>query len=379
MKILLDARMFGLENTGVGRYIMNLVEELGKSDKKNDYVILLRKKYFHELKLPKNWTKVLADFRHYTIAEQIKLPRLISSYKPDLVHFPHFNIPILFRGKFIVTIHDMIMHNQGKDSTTLSLPLYYAKRILYRFIFKNAVISSAKIITPTETIKKQIKDYYKINTQKVRVIHEGINDDFIRRNLKGNEEMILRKFGLLHHKFFIYMGNAYPYKNLKRVIEALVLLNERSKVKFQFVIVTSRNVFAEKLKKDIKTHNADNFIKLLGFVEDNEMVYLLKNSIAFIYPSLSEGFGLQGLEAMAAGTLVLASEIPVFIEVYKNYASYFNPYDVSAIVKSMEGVIEINKQKKSILIKQSQEFVRHYSWTKMTKETQEVYEEVLKK
>ena len=94
MKILLDARMFGLENTGVGRYIMNLVEELGKSDKKNDYVILLRKKYFHELKLPKNWTKVLADFRHYTIAEQIKLPRLISSYKPASTVFDiHTNLP----------------------------------------------------------------------------------------------------------------------------------------------------------------------------------------------------------------------------------------------------------------------------------------------
>jgi len=386
MRILLDARMYGLEHTGVGRYIINLTEELknpsislGTSLKKLDFIVLLRKKYYDSLEFPKNWTKVLADFRHYTIAEQIKLPRLISSYKPDLVHFPHFNVPILYRGNFIVTIHDMIMHNQGIDSTTLSLPLYYAKRILYRFIFKNAVFSSAKIITPTNAVKKQINDYYKLNSKKVLVIYEGLSDEFNGRNLKGNAELILKKFGLQIQKYFIYVGNAYPYKNLNRAIKALILLNQRNKEKIQFVIVSSRNVFTKRLKNDIKSQNAERYIKLLGFVADNELVYLLKNSCAFVYPSLTEGFGLQGLEAMAAGTLVLASEIPVFREVYKNNASYFNPYDVSAIVKTMEGAIEINKQKKSALIKQSQEFVRRYSWTKMTKQTQEVYEEALKK
>jgi glycosyltransferase involved in cell wall biosynthesis len=377
MKILLDARMYGLEHTGIGRYIINLTEELKKSGTKEQFVILLRNNYFNKLNFPDNWTKVLADFRHYTIAEQIKLPRLISSYKPDIVHFPHFNVPIFYRGNFIVTIHDMIMHNQGKDSTTLSLPLYYAKRILYRFIFKNAVFSSAKIITPTYAVKKQIKEYYKINSQKVQVINEGLNDVFYGRNLKGNEELILRKFGLPHHKFFIYMGNAYPYKNIKRAIEALALLNQRSKVKFQFVVVTSRNVFAKRLKKAIKSQNADNYIKLLGFVEDNELVYLLKNSIAFIYPSLSEGFGLQGLESIAAGTIVLASDIPTFKEVYKNYALYFNPYDFTSIEKCMRVAIGMPKVRREKIVNDGQRFIKRYSWVKMTKQTLQLYKQSL--
>ena len=384
MRILLDARMYGLEHTGVGRYIINLTEELknpsislGTSLKKLDFIVLLRKKYYDSLEFPKNWTKVLADFRHYTIAEQIKLPRLISSYKPDLVHFPHFNVPILYRGNFIVTIHDMIMHNQGIDSTTLSLPLYYAKRILYRFIFKNAVFSSAKIITPTNAVKKQINDYYKLNSKKVLVIYEGLSDEFNGRNLKGNAELILKKFGLQIQKYFIYVGNAYPYKNLNRAIKALILLNQRNKEKIQFVIVSSRNVFTKRLKNDIKSQNAERYIKLLGFVADNELVYLLKNSCAFVYPSLTEGFGLQGLESIAAGTIVLASDIPTFKEVYKNNVLYFNPYDYNSIEKCMSEVIETPNDLREKVINDGRKFIKRYSWAKMAKQTLKIYKQSL--
>ena len=96
MKILIDARLYGLENAGVGRYLMNLVEEIIKLRNKERFVILLRKKYFNELNLPEGWKKVLADFGHYTFSEQFKLPQIISKENPDLTHFPHFNIPIFY-------------------------------------------------------------------------------------------------------------------------------------------------------------------------------------------------------------------------------------------------------------------------------------------
>ena len=82
MKILLDARLYGPENTGLGRYVMNLVENLAKIDRRNSYTILLRKKYFDRLNFPPKWTKVLADFRHYSLNEQFKLPGIISQAKP---------------------------------------------------------------------------------------------------------------------------------------------------------------------------------------------------------------------------------------------------------------------------------------------------------
>src|SRR3989338_10641098 len=120
MKILIDALLYGLENTVLGRYAINLIKYLGQIDHRNEYFILLRRKYFDGLNLPKNWTKILTDFRHYSLSEQFKLPGIIDKINPDLTHFLHFNIPLFWKGKFVVTIHDMLMHKHtGLSATTL--------------------------------------------------------------------------------------------------------------------------------------------------------------------------------------------------------------------------------------------------------------------
>ncbi len=174
MKILIDARLFGPENTGNGRYTMNLVENLAKIDKGNDYVILLRKKYFENLKLPGNWQKVLADFRHYTFKEQLALPVIILKYKPDLVHFPHFNVPIFYFGKYIVTIHDLIMHKfKGGAATYRPIPLYYIWRLGYYLAFAKAVLGSVKIIVPSYAVKEEVVNEYKIDKTKIAVTYEA--------------------------------------------------------------------------------------------------------------------------------------------------------------------------------------------------------------
>jgi len=176
MKILIDARLYGLEHGGPGRYVINLLKEIGILDKKNEYIILLREKYFNELKFPAHWSKVLANFRHYSLTEQVKLPLLISRLKPDLVHFPHFNVPIAYNGKFVVTIHDIIMHKfKGTDATTLSMPMYFLKRIGYGKVFRKAVFDSEKIIVPSKFVKDELVDYYKISPKKVVVTYEGVS------------------------------------------------------------------------------------------------------------------------------------------------------------------------------------------------------------
>src|SRR4030067_3832085 len=121
------------------------------------------------------------------------------------------------------------------------------------------------------------------------------------------------------NKYFIYVGNAYPHKNLEKAVRAMVLLNQESKTKVLFFIVSSRNVFTQRLERIISKFQAQEYVKLLGFVEDEKLRDLYKNSAGFLYPSLVEGFGLPGLEAMKAGALVLCSDIPVFKEIYKKY------------------------------------------------------------
>ena len=93
MKILIDARLYGLENAGLGRYTLNLVDELKELDGKNNYTVLLRKKYFNTLKFPNNWKKYLLDTRHYGFSEQFRLTKAIRKSKPDIVYSPHYNAP----------------------------------------------------------------------------------------------------------------------------------------------------------------------------------------------------------------------------------------------------------------------------------------------
>lgn len=173
MRILIDGRLYGLENAGLGRYTVNLVGELAKLDSKNKYIILLRKKYFESLSLPGNWKKVLADFRHYSLSEQIFLPGVIKKENPDITHFLHFNMPVLFRGKFIVTIHDMLMHKfVGLSATTLPAPFYFLKQFAYKIVFRKAIFGSQAIIVPSQAVKKEIVGYCHVDPGKIKVIYE---------------------------------------------------------------------------------------------------------------------------------------------------------------------------------------------------------------
>lgn len=372
MRILIDGRLYGLENAGLGRYVINLVEELTGFDKKNEYAILLRKKYFNRLKLPENWKKVLVDFRHYSLIEQIRLPKIITEYNPDIVHFPHFNVPIFYKGPLVVTIHDILMHRQkGKETTTLPFHLYYLKRLGYRLIFDMAVRKAVKIIVPSKFVKKELMSYYDLKEEKLAVTYEGLDERVIPR---GKPKNLLKKYKL-DTDYFLYVGNAYPHKNLKRAIEATVFLNKTYGQKIIFAIASSRSVFTKRLERLIKSLKADKYVRLLGFVPNKDLGHLYKNSLGFVYPSLSEGFGLPGLEAIAAGTLVLASEIPVFREVYKDSVLYFNPLDFSSIEKRMEDVLKMEQEKRDEIIKRGQEFIKRYSWSKMAKQTLKVYED----
>ncbi len=375
MKIVIDARMYGLENAGIGRYLINLLNELEKIDSKSKYIVLLRKKYCQRLKLNNNFKKIEADFRHYSFAEQIKLPGILSKYKSALFHFPHFNIPVNFKGRFVVTLHDMTMHKQGRGASKLNLPFYYLKRPVYKFIYKKAVNDSKKIIVPTRQIKNELIEYFNIDKKKVSVIYEGLSSIFAEIASSRQQEIVLKKYKLASLKYFIYVGNVYPHKNIKRAIEAIGFLNRKNVREYMLAIVSSRGVFTKRLQKIISELGAHKSVKLLGFVEDKELSILLRNSRAFVYPSLSEGFGLPGLEAMSAGTLVFASDIPVFREVYGKNAIYFNPFDFTAIAKAIEEAAEIKEKTRIEKIARAQHFIKRYSWSKMAKQTLKLYDE----
>ncbi|MFH1289197.1 MAG: glycosyltransferase family 1 protein [Patescibacteria group bacterium] len=370
MRIVLDARMYGLKHAGIGRYVLNLVNELEKRKLEDDFYILLRKESFDSLnfKNPKI-KKVKAEIAHYGLSEQIVLPFLLKRLKPDLVHFPHFNIPLFWLGRYVVTIHDLIKHeSKGKETTTRLQVFYWLKFLLYRLIVFSSIKRAKKIIVPSDYWKKKLAKNYSLSEKKIMTTYEGA-DDFLKKQKKNTSDLILKKFKI-DMPFVVYTGSLYPHKNIERLAKAIRLINKEKNL--LLVIVCGRNVFWKRFKNWLVKEELGSFVKLLGFVDDSDLFSLYQKAEAFAFPSLLEGFGLPPLEAMAAGLPVVSSNATCLPEIYGNAAYYFNPLSVSDMAKSIEKVI-FDKKLQEELKKRGAKQVKLYSWEKMADETLRIY------
>ena len=368
MKIAIDARMY-LES-GIGRYIRNLISGLQDLDNQNEYFILLRKKEFDTLSFKDNLHKILADFNWYSLTEQIKLPKLLNNLKVDLVHFPHFNVPIFYSGKFVVTIHDLIhQHFSMKRATTLNPLTYKLKQFSYKKIFKNAVSKSEKILVPSVYVKDLLVNEWSVKEDKIVVTPEAVDDRIFRVEKKMTTKKIktvLNKF-LIKRQYIFYVGNAHPHKNVEGLIKAFLKLKEKQDDLF-LVLSGGDHYFWQRIKKE---YNQKDII-YTGFISDEELTALYKNAKVFVMPSYEEGFGIPLLEAMAVGCPVVSSNVGSLMEVGGEAAIYFNPSDQMDIVNKISQVLNDEILKKS-LIEKGQKRVKLFSWDKLAQQTLEVY------
>ncbi|OQX71657.1 hypothetical protein B6D52_00550 [Candidatus Parcubacteria bacterium 4484_255] len=175
MRIGIDARFYGAgRGKGIGRYTQQLITNLEKIDHQNEYFVFLRQENF-DLYQPKNkkFHKVLADYRWYSFKEQIYFPFKLYKFHLDLVHFLHFNVPIFYFKKFIVTIHDLIHQKSSQESSTLSWLAFYFKKLAYFMVIKSAIKRSEKIITVSNFSKQEIIKYYRVKPNKIFVTYES--------------------------------------------------------------------------------------------------------------------------------------------------------------------------------------------------------------
>jgi len=378
MKIVIDARMSGLEHAGIGRYVSNLVRAISNQQSaisNQQFVLLVRKNHFDEIRkeVGKRFRLEVADYSHYSFQEQILLPINLLKIKPDLVHFPHFNVPILWWGKQVVTIHDLIKHeSKGQETTTRPSLLYWFKYLNYRFLVWLAVKRAVKIIVPSHRTKKELVQRFKLDPDKIVVTYEGVEKKFQQSAISNQQSAIILSKYKIKKPFLIYTGSLYPHKNVERLVEAIKKLQNSKTPKLQLIIVCSRNIFYDRFKKKIKEMKAEKLVNLIGFVPDEDLVGLYQEAEALVFPSLLEGFGLPGLEAMACGCPVICSDIPVLREIYSEAALYFNPYDSDDIAEKIKLIVKNDKLRQR-LKKLGPELAEGYSWQKMAEETLRVY------
>lgn len=366
MKIGIDARFVGPQGTGLGKYTEKLILNLAKIDTKNEYAIFLRKNNWDYLKLSKNFKKVLADIPWYSLEEQIKMPGILYTENLDLLHVPHFNVPFLYRKKFVVTIHDLIHHHFKETSATTRNELVFnLKRLGYQFIINRAIRKSEKIFVPSSFVEEEIVKYFKVSQRKIVVTYEAAEEEYFE---KRQSSTVNRQSTLL------YVGNAYPHKNLDRLLDALKILNIEYKTpNTKLILVCPRDVFTSRLKVQIAKRKLEQQVKLKGYLKARELAELFSKANAYIFPSLSEGFGIPGLNAMASGLPVVASNISTLKEIYGDAALYFDPENSKGIASKIQKVLS-NTKTRGDLVEKGKAQANKYSWLKMAKETLIVYE-----
>lgn len=354
MRIGIDCRLSGLTHAGIGRYIENLTRRLPKLAPNIEWVY-----FYHHAEQIIPGLKIKAQvvpIRHYTFREQLQLGSIFNQAELDLLHVPHFNAPLTYSGKLVATIHDLLWHQQkGAHATTLKPWQYWGKYLGYKLVATKTIHQAAQIIVPTRTIQQTLASYYPHTQDKVTVTYEGIDE----RLLQYQDLKVKR-----HKKSLLYVGSLYPHKNIRLVIQALAQLPH-----WQLVIVGARDAFQAQVRHQVEKAGVIKQVEFKGYLSDKKLAREIKATTALVQPSLSEGFGLTGVEALALGAPVLASNIPVFKEIYQDLALYFNPHSVDSF---LESISELKNKKTNR--QEQQQLIELYSWNRLAKKTLQLYQ-----
>lgn len=361
MHIVIDGRII---NSSTGRYVERLVTYLQEVDTVNDYTVLVPSKDKDFWKpTAKNFRVEVADFANYSFAEQIGFKKLLDSLQPDLVHFCMPQQPILYKGKVVTTIHDLtLLETYMSDKNWL---VYKTKQFIGRFVFHAVIKKSRQIITDTRYTKKKLARFDRRSSGKTTAIH--LSADTNRAAIEPYE--------LPFKDYLLYVGQQADYKNIRRLMDAHHEL-QKNHPDLGLVLVGREDETVRRNKEYAKRKSYTNVI-FTGFVSDGQRDWLYENAKTYVFPSLMEGFGLPGLEAIGYGTPVVSSNASCLPEVYESAAHYFDPTNVTDMARAVEEVIT-NDALRQDLIKKGHVQLKKFSWKKTAEQTFEVYQKALK-
>lgn len=363
MKIIIDAREL---RTSTGRYVERLLFYLQQIDNTNDYTVLLKPKDIDGWHPSgPNFQKVACKYKEFSLGEQLGYLWQLRSLKADLVHFPMPQQPVLYGGKKVTSILDLTtarFRNPSKNPVVFSF-----KQFVYKWLIKQVARSSEKIITISEFTKNDVANFCNINKSKIVVAYPAA--DKITEPAHPMPELV-------NKQFLFYIGRPQPHKNLRRLIDAFAIL-QKNNPDLYLVLAGKKDVLYAQHEQYVKKAGLKS-VYFTGFVSEGQLRWLYENTVAYVFPSLSEGFGLPGLEAMVHGAPVVSSSATCLPEIYGEAAIYFDPLDINDMAEKINNVLNDTKLHDR-LVKLGYKQAAKYSWDKMARQTLQVYEDVLKK
>lgn len=358
--IAIDARII---NSTTGRYVERLLSYLEEIDTVNHYSVIVphKDKEYWKPRSPR-MTIVTADIPNYSFAEQVAYKRLLDELNPDLVHFCMPQQPVLYRGKKVTSFLDLtLLRTYSSDKQWL---VFRFKQLVGRWLFKRVARSSAHIITISDYVKHDLAAFAHIPL-------ETITTTYLAGDTTTTDS---KEYPLPGKDYLLYVGRQSDHKNIRRLAEA-----------HQALLVTHPDtwlILAGKMDDSARANqmlfNEQGYknIHFTDFIPDDQLNWLYEHAQAYVFPSLMEGFGLPGLEAMAHNTPLVSSNATCLPEIYGDAAHYFTPTNVQDMTRAITDVLE-DEALRDRLISAGASQVKKYSWEKMARETLAVYKQVL--
>lgn len=363
MRIAIDARESG---TTTGRYVDKLIEHIHEIGVDHEIVVMTKS---HRLdfmrRIAPNYEVIAADFKEFSFSEQIGFLRFCRNLQADLIHFPIVQQPILYKGKTVTTMNDLTtlrFKNPAKNPL-----LFGIKQRIYGWVNKRVARKSDHLITYTQYVKDDVIAYTGVLADKITPIHLAAD------KITEPAQPLTRLCG---KQFIMYVGRPQPHKNLRRLIDAFALL-QKGHPELCLVLAGKTDALYEQHLAYIKERGIKNVI-VTGFVSDGELKWLYQNTQVYAFPSLSEGFGLPGLEAMLHGAPVVSSNATCLPEVNGDGAHYFDPLNTADIAAKINDVLTDRKLRNS-LVQKGKKRVQKFDWQKTARQTLVIYEQVLRK
>ncbi len=359
-----------IAHSGIGSRIKGLLNWLGDiASKKGIQIVLLGNPDL----IKKNLSpKVLSNYEIleynagiYSIKEWFGTPEMKDF---DLLDIPHFNVPLKFLERSVVTIHDIIPFRMKQFHSS------FLKQVYMKLVFLLISKKAKRIITVSDFTAKDLTEVFSFSPSRMRTIYNGLDQKTFSPKNDPEKKKFLKQYGL-KPDYLLSVGIGKEHKNLGFVLRSLKKLWSEKKIKADWVLAGSGGKLPEYLAEDAK--GWEDRIKLVPYLSEQELATLYSSASLLVYPSLYEGFGFPPVEAQSCGCPVYSSNTSVLPEILEDTAFFFDPNDPQSFET---GLLKLLDSPKLLNSKTKAGFKnsKRFDWKRSATEVVEEYLQLVK-
>jgi glycosyltransferase involved in cell wall biosynthesis len=292
---------------------------------------------------------------------------------PDLLFVPSHVLPLVHPMRSVVTVHDLGYHYYPEAHTL-------TQNVYLRWSTRHNARNAIRVLADSEATRRDLVSFYRIREEKVRVVYPGRDETLAPVSDQGLLERVYARHGVTG-PYLLYVGTLHPRKNLVRLVQAFANFLRTGDLgatdpapSLQLVLAGQKGWLYEEIYAQVRKLDLVGHVVFTGYVPDADLPSLLSGALAFVFPSLYEGFGLPVLEAMACGVPVVCSDASSLPEVAGQAALLADPLDIDAWTEAL-GRVAVDQDLRRTLRERGLEQVQRFSWRQTAQETLQVLEE----